>query len=97
MALFMIATGYSQVILINGKVSTMSDLQKYQIKNDTITIKKDDSMAKTFETLDVRIDDYSIIFPKEKKKTKKFGSYSSQQITKSGLNIWSTKKSSLAL
>ena len=73
MTLIMIASGYGQVILINGKVSTISDLQKYQTKNDTITIKEKDSMAKTFETLDVRIDDYSIIFPKEKKRLKSLG------------------------
>jgi len=73
MAITMIATGYGQEILINGKVSTITDLAKYKTKNDTITIKKSDSIAKTFEALDLKIDDYGIIFPKEEKRLKSLG------------------------
>ncbi len=65
MTLFITATGlYSQLILINGKPASLSDLSQYQIINDTTTVESHRSLAKTFADLDTRVEDYNQIFPK---------------------------------
>lgn len=69
MTLFIAITGYGQEILINGELAKMSDLPRYEIVNDTISIQSNESKTITFAQAELNVQQTNL-YPKQKGKVK---------------------------